>query len=139
MIAEAGSHLWIATALGVLVAPMTLCAGAAEPAPSQKLDATLAAIADDASGRLAAQSGLVRYEPGCPEPLVATILRFEGSLDAVKAQGAVVRSVIGDIATVDIPVRRLAAVAALPSVLSIEAARAQPRRLRSSSDAAPLP
>ena len=96
---------WRLLVLGEVTAPAA--AGRLQTSPSQKLDATLAAIADDASGRLAAQSGLVRYEPGCPEPLVATILRFEGSLDAVKAQGAVVRSVIGDIATVDIPVRRL--------------------------------
>ena len=121
-----GIHRRIAAALAAFA---TLSAGAAEPVPPQKLDATLSAIARDATGRLAAESALLRQEAGRPEPLVETILRFEGSLDAVRAEGAVVRSVIGNIATVDIPVSRLAAVAALPGVVSIEAARAQPLRL----------
>ena len=107
---------------------MALPAGAAEPARA-KLDAALAAMADDPSASAAAKRVPKRYEPGRPEPLIQTILRFDGSLDAVKAQGAVVRSVIGDIATVDIPADRIAAVAALPSVVFIEAARTQPTRL----------
>jgi hypothetical protein len=89
----------------------------------EKLDATLRR-----RGRRA-KPALVRYEPGIAEPFVETILRFEDNLDAVKAQGARVRSVMGDIATVDIPASKVAAVAALPSVKSIEAARAQRTRL----------
>jgi hypothetical protein len=120
---------WVAMALAAAAAPLALPAHAAEPVPPQKLDATLSAIAHEAAGRRAAESALIRAEAGRPEPLVETILRFEGSLDAVTAEGAVVRSVVGNIATVDIPVSRLAAVAALPGVVSIEAARAQPLRL----------
>ena len=98
---------------------------AATPAQPDKLDATLTAVAKNGVSKPA----LVRFEPGIAEPLVETILRFEGNLDAVKAQGARVRSVMGNIATVDIPASKVAAVAALPSVKSIEASRLQPRRL----------
>jgi hypothetical protein len=128
---------WIAIALAPLVVPMTPSGRAADLAPAQKLDATLAAIARDASGRAAAQSAPTNSDPGRPERSVETILRFDGNLDAVRAQGAVVRSVMGDIATVDIPVSRLAAVAALPGVVSIQAAHPQPRRVEPSSPACP--
>jgi subtilisin family serine protease len=131
-----GFHRRIAAALAALVTPIALSAGAAEPASPQKLDATLQAIARDATVRLVAKSALIRLDEGLQEPRVETILRFEGSLDAVRAEGAVVRSVIGNIATVEIPASRLAAVAALPEVVSIEAARAQPRRLDRSVPAA---
>jgi hypothetical protein len=100
-------------------------ANAATPAQPDKLDATLSAVAKNGVSKPA----LVRFEPGIAEPFVETILRFEGNLDAVKAQGARVRSVMGDIATVDIPASKVAAVAALPGVKSIEASRLQPRRL----------
>ena len=98
---------------------------AATPVQHDKLDATLTAVAKNGVSKPA----LVRFEPGIAEPFVETILRFEGNLDAVKAQGARVRSVMGNIATVDIPAGKMAAVAALPSVVSIEASRLQPRRL----------
>jgi len=123
---------WTAIALALLVTPMALPLHAATDTPPQKLDATLAAVAG--GGGLAPK--LLRVDPGVGEPLVETILRFEGSLDGVKAQGAIVRSVLGNIATVDIPAGKLAAVAALPNVLSIEASRAQPLRLDRSVPAA---
>ena len=107
-------------------------AHAVTPVQSDKLDATLSAVAKNGVSRPA----LVRIEPGIAEPFVETILRFEGNLDAVKAQGARVRSVMGNIATVDIPAGKMAAVAALPSVKSIEASRPQPLRLDRSVPAA---
>lgn len=62
---------------------------------------------------------------------VPTLLRFEGAgLDKVKAAGLSVRSVSGNIATVDIPAVRLKEIAALPGVVYIEAAR----RLRAKLD-----
>ncbi len=127
MIVATGCRPWTGLALAA-AACGGLSACAAQPAPSPKLDATLAAIAREASTGPGAQPAPARDQAVRPEQLVATIIRFEGSLDAVRAQGAVVRSVIGNIATVDIPAGKLAAVAALPGVVSIEAARAQPLR-----------
>lgn len=111
----------------VLAAGLSACqtgAQVAVRAPADKLDATLTAVAKNG----VAAPALWYFEPGIAEPLVETILRFDGDLDAVKAQGARVRSVQGDIATADIPVSKLAAVAALPGVVAIEAARRQPLR-----------
>ena len=122
--------LAVALSAGLLV--IQTSAHAATPVQSDKLDATLSAVAKNGVSRPA----LVRIEPGIAEPFVETILRFEGNLDAVKAQGARVRSVMGNIATVDIPAGKMAAVAALPSVKSIEASRPQPLRLDRSVPAA---
>ena len=122
-----------AIALAILVTPMALPLHAAPVTQVQKLDATLSAVAGNGRG---ITPKLVRVDPGVGEILVETILRFEGNLDGVQAQGAIVRSVIGNIATVDIPVGKLAAVAALSNVLSIEASHAQPLRLDKSVAAA---
>ena len=126
-----GSRPWTVLALAASAVSAALSACAAPPAPPQKLDAALSAIAREASAGPGAQPAPTGREAVRPEQVVEAILRFEGSLDAVRAQGAVVRSVIGNIATVDIPAGKLAAVAALPNVVSIEAARAQPLRLES--------
>src|SRR5664279_2031015 len=118
----------------VAVAAVTFAITAAWPVTAattvenSKLDAALSTVAQQGIGKTL-DPKLLRIEPGQPEPLVQTILRYDGSLDAVRAEGAVIRSLIGNIATVDIPASKLAAVAALPSVLSIEAARSQPVRL----------
>ena len=116
--------LWAATALAI-----ALPVGGATPQPSSKLDAALSAATAGGGDSLAGRALLKRVEVGQAEPLVKTIVRFEGDLAAVKAQGAIVRTVMGDVATVDIPESKLAAVAALPSVVSIEAARPLRARL----------
>jgi subtilisin family serine protease len=126
----------LAGIIAFLVTMMAFPAAASAVVPPAKLDAALMAVArEPAEGSIAART-LRRLEAGRPEPLIQTILRFEGTLDDVRAHGGVVRSVMGDIATVDIPAHKLAAVAALPSVVSIEAARAQPKRLDRSVPAA---
>lgn len=101
-------------------------------AQADRLDATLSAVARKG----VAPPALWYFEPGIADPFVETILRFDGNLDAVRVLGARVRSVLGDIATVDIPATRLEAVAALPGVVSIQAARRPPPR-RTSGAAAP--
>ena len=118
---------WTGIALALLIAPLALSVSAATAAPTQKLDATLSAIAKNGIAGISRK--LMRIEPATDRAMIETILRFEGNLDAVRAQGGVVRSVMGNIATVDIPPDKLAAIAALPNVVSIEAARAQPLRL----------
>ncbi|MEP7327770.1 MAG: S8 family serine peptidase [Betaproteobacteria bacterium] len=106
-----------------LTLPIAGQVGAATVVPAQKLDATLSAVAQQGASGVGIAPKLVRMEPGMAEARVRTILRFEGTLDDVRAQGAVVRSVMGNIATVEIPASKVAAVAALPSVISIEAAQ----------------
>jgi subtilisin family serine protease len=123
---------FLAAISAAALAVISMSAQAATVAPTDKLDATLSAVAKHG----VAKSALMRTEPGVAEPFVQAILRFDGSLDAVKAQGVRVRSVMGNIATVDIPAGRIAAVAALPGVVSVEASRAQPLRLDRSVPAA---
>ena len=125
----ANRSFWAVFGLAALATAMTPPVVAATPISPQKLDATLSAVAAGGVGRIGMSPALVRIVPGAGDPVVETILRFEGNLDAVRAHGAVVRSVMGNIATVDIPASQLAAVAALPGIVSIEASRAQPLRL----------
>jgi subtilisin family serine protease len=96
---------------------------------TSKLDATLTGMAQQgaASGGIAPK--FVRVDPGTGVSFVEAILRFDGTLADLTAQGVIVRSVMGNIATVEIPVGRLAAVAALPGVTSIAASRPQMPRL----------
>lgn len=117
----------VAAAVAAFCVAVALPATAVTPQPS-RLDAALSAVA---SGGDTLAGGLVlkRIEAGQPEPLVKTIVRFDRDIAAVEVHGAIVRSVIGDIATVDIPESRLAAVAALPGIVSIEAARPLRARL----------
>lgn len=63
-------------------------------------------------------------------PYVETLLRFTGgSLEGVKAAGGQVRSVLGNIATVDIPISALATISALPEVVYIEKVQPPVKRL----------
>ncbi len=131
MMARASLRLLAAVSAAAL-AVIPIGAHAATAMQPDKLDATLSAVAKHGS----AKPALMHIEPGIAEPFVQAILRFEGSLDAVRAQGVRVRSVMGNIATVDIPASKVAAVAALPGVASIEASRKQPLRLDRSVPAA---
>jgi len=115
----------LAAISSAVLAVVPMVAQAATVTQTDKLDATLSAVAKHGW----AKAALVHAEPGIAEPFVQAILRFQGSLDAVRAQGVRVRSVMGNIATVDIPAGKVAAVAALPGVVSIEASRKQPLRL----------
>ncbi len=124
-LARASIRLFAGVAFGLAVA-MPAAAAATHPL---NLDAALSALVQGGGDSLAAGGLLKRVQAGQPEPLVQTIVRFDGDIAAVKAHGAIVRSVIGDIATVDIPESRLAAVAALPGIVSIEAARPLRTRL----------
>ncbi|MFY9268696.1 MAG: S8 family peptidase [Candidatus Manganitrophaceae bacterium] len=74
----------------------------------------------------ARRQGLLKPNPAGGEPLVGTILRFQGDLTGVEKLGGRVESIIGDIATVDIPLNAVELVSKLPNVVYIEA----PRRMR---------
>lgn len=116
---------------------LVFCAGAivtmsAVPAKADtvttKLDAALTAIARGAPDSMAARKVPKRVDATRRE-LVQTIVRFDGNVDGVRQYGAVVRSIMGNIATVDVPADQLAAVAALPEIVSMEAARTLVPRL----------
>lgn len=71
-----------------------------------------------------------KEKPGLGER-VTVLIRFTGDLSGVTALGGVVRSAIGDVATVDLPAAQLQAAAALPNIIYIEA----PRKLKTKLDA----
>jgi len=121
-----GNIRFLAIAFAIAFA---LPASAATDAASAKLDAALTAVAQGSTAGASLAPKLLRTRPGHPEPFVATIMRFEGSLDPIRASGGIVRAVMGNIATVDIPVDRLGSIAALPEVVSIEASHPVAPRL----------
>ena len=95
---------------------------------AQKFDADLMRVM--ANPPPAASADPISTSAKLQAAYVETLLRFEGkSLDRVVAAGGQVRSVLGNIATVDIPISALAAISALPEVIYIEAARHQVQRL----------
>ena len=97
---------------------------------AQKFDAQIGSLIAEpsAAGRYeAAAVSLAKREPGV---FVDTLVRFEGDgLERMAGMGARIRSVLGNIATVDVPLERLAELADLPEVLYVEGGRARPLRL----------
>lgn len=73
--------------------------------------------------------GILKSVPSIQEPLVRTILRFKGSLSGVESLGGRIRSIIGDIATVDIPLSAVNQISQLPNIIYIEAAKMVKPRL----------
>lgn len=72
---------------------------------------------------IAKRKGILKQGPSGGELLVGTFVRFQGDLSGVEALGGKIRSVVGDIATVDIPLSAIDAIARLPNVIYIEAAK----------------
>jgi subtilisin family serine protease len=71
----------------------------------------------------------LRTAPEYTEPMVDTLVLFQGDPKAVEAYGARVRSVLGNVATVDIPLSTLEMIANHPNVIRIEEARKLKPRL----------
>jgi subtilisin family serine protease len=67
--------------------------------------------------------------PDYPEPMVDTLVRMQGDPRVLEAYGARLRSVLGDVATVDIPISALGTIAGHPDVIRIEEARKLKPRL----------
>lgn len=109
----------------------SLIAGFSGSTPSTgKIDPMLSLMTmKGANLKMAKSQGIVKSAPGVTEPLVGTILRFKGDLSGVESLGGQVRSVIGDIATVDIPLSAVSKVAQLPNIVYIESAKPVKPRL----------
>lgn len=114
---------------GVIAILLALPASAATPAGTGKLDAALLAIAAQEATQVTTTARKFRLEVDAAGKRVVAVLRFNGSVDPIVAQGAILRSVIGNVATVEIPVARLTAIASMPEVVSIEASRPLVRKL----------
>lgn len=120
---------WRRAAIGIVALALATTAFTVSAATATtKLDAALTSIAQQGGASIAAARVARRSAAGGPE-LVQTIVRYTGDLDELRALGGVVRSVMGDVATVDLPPGQIAAAAALASVVSIEAARVPVARL----------
>ena len=114
---------------GTLFATMITVATASMAA--QKFDAHLARLVANPSADTGLDSRVIQAKSGAGH--IETLLRFEGaSLERVVAAGGKVRSVLGNIATVDIPVSAIGTIAELPEVIYIEHAKKQVSRLNHS-------
>ncbi|HTP42639.1 MAG TPA: hypothetical protein VML36_09470, partial [Nitrospiria bacterium] len=71
----------------------------------------------------------LRTFPGNPEPMVDAFVRVKGNPKELEAYGVRVRSILGDVATVDIPLNALETIAGHPEVIRIEEARRLKPRL----------
>ncbi len=93
--------------------------------PTNKIDPRLTPALQKETGPSPAQESQRRFKAssGSQEGFVGTIIRFKGDLDGITRLGGRIRSVIGDIATVDLPRSAIVAVSKLPNVVYIEAPR----------------
>jgi subtilisin family serine protease len=74
----------------------------------------------------------LRTFAGNPEPMVDTLVRVKGDPKMLEAYGVRVRSIFGDVATVDIPLDAVETIASRPDVIRIEEARKLKPRLDAS-------
>lgn len=104
----------LALAFALVAGLITALASAAVLADSGKLDAGL-------RRQLEKHTTISPRARSLESEMVAANVQFTGAgLEAMKARGVTIRSVLGDLATVLIPIDRLADVAALPQVLRLE-------------------
>ncbi len=71
----------------------------------------------------------LKTAPEYTEPMVDTLVLFQGNPEVLEVYGARIHSVLGNVATVDIPIRTLEMVANHPNVVRIEEARRLKPRL----------
>jgi len=95
---------------------------------SQKFDADLGRLRAIESTRANAPATVISAKSGLQG--IETLVRFDGeALKQITAAGGIVRSVLGNIAVVEIPFAALDAVLELPSVKYVELAKRQVQRL----------
>jgi subtilisin family serine protease len=119
--------LIIGVSLGLLLLPEMVHA---QRAP-EKLSPRLRMLTDSNPDLVesAKQHLHVTVDPESAEPMVDALVRIQGDPKVLETYGARVRSVLGDVATVDIPIRSMALIANHPDVIRIEEARRLKPRL----------
>lgn len=91
---------------------------------SARMDSRLSLIIkDNGAQTVAKRQGILRSTSASAEPLVSTIIKFQGDLSGVESLGGRVGSVIGDVATVDVPLSVVDAVSKLNNIVFMEAAK----------------
>ncbi len=104
--------------MAALVALLNHAMALADPA---KLDAKLRFAAENSATSSLRHSQSLSTSTS---PLLEATVRFTGNgLDELRARGVLVRSILGDVASVSIPPSRLTEVAALSQVLRLESAK----------------
>lgn len=88
-----------------------------------KMDPTLVLLAQKGMNQTIAKKGIMKAAPNRAEPMVSTLIRFRGALSGVEANGGKIRSILGDIATVDLPLSAVVPISQLRNILYIEAAK----------------
>jgi subtilisin family serine protease len=111
----------------VLAAVLSLMAGSVSA--DSRLDPMLTMMMQGTADQTTQAQGILKSQAAGAEPLVGTIVRFQGDLSGVESLGGQIRSVIGDVATVDVPLGSLAALAQLPNIIYVEAAKRAKHRL----------
>ena len=98
-----------------------------------RVDPRLALMTQEGNNlAIAKRNGILKTVPEINEPLVSTLVRFQGDLSGVVSLGGRIRSVIGDIATVDLPLSAIGSLPALPTIVYVEAAKRVQTRLDTS-------
>ena len=101
----------------------TTCVFAEAQTDVSKLDPMLKMLSEKAiSTSVAKGMRLLREVPG-QEPMVRTIVRFKGDLKGIDTVGGKIGSIIGDIATVEIPLNSLESLSQLENIVYVEAAK----------------
>jgi subtilisin family serine protease len=74
-------------------------------------------------GELAEQSVFALTTEEVPEPTIATLIQFEGEVEALEEAGVRLRSVVGDVAVGEVALSAVEGLAALEQVVRVEASR----------------
>lgn len=122
-------HIRTGQIIIVALAIIMLAATRGYAAPSKIDPALVMMMQPGANMESARAKGVLKSVEGMAEPVVQTILKFDGDLSGVEFYGGKVRSIIGNIATVDIPLSAIVDIARLSNVSYIEAARLMRPRL----------
>src|SRR5581483_3257654 len=107
---------------GVIVVFSLLAPALAFPEMT-KLDPTLVLLAHEGTNQAIARKGILKAVPNRSEQMVSTLIRFQDTLSGIEANGGRIRSILGDVATVDLPLSAVVPISQLPNILYMEAAK----------------